>query len=405
MAVLFLTHKYPPSIGGMEKQSYELINGYSKYEKVFSITYSGLESKLVFFAKLYFRVKKVIHENPEISTIHLNDGLMATFCWWIKKATGCKVFVTLHGLDVTYPLALYQKWLLPLLIKLDGYICVSEFTKLEASTRGFPADKLYVVNNGVDHNWTTNKTLNFKQKNLKLKLRKKIGIEEDTWVLISIGRPVKRKGFSWFIKEVLPLFKNRKIIFYRIGENSNPGFYSFLLKILPPKARLEFQLLFGLPSDIDDISKAIKGLPPNIKVYQPGKLPMNQVLNLMLLSDLFVMPNIQFQGDCEGFGIVALEAAILHKVVLASDLEGIKDAVSQGNNGLKVKAGDAKAWFDEINNILENKAFVQIFEDKASKYTMNHFSWDKMVIRYREIMSQHIYPIPENKIPLLASIS
>ena len=50
MEVLFITHKYPPSIGGMQKQSYELIQGVSKNYKVNVIAYDNAKSNLSFFS-------------------------------------------------------------------------------------------------------------------------------------------------------------------------------------------------------------------------------------------------------------------------------------------------------------------------------------------------------------------
>ena len=63
MEILFISHKYPPSIGGMEKQSYELIQGMEAYAKVHKIVYEGHESKLLFFLKLKRRVKTMLHQN------------------------------------------------------------------------------------------------------------------------------------------------------------------------------------------------------------------------------------------------------------------------------------------------------------------------------------------------------
>jgi len=40
--VLFISHKYPPIIGGMEKQAYELINYISSEIKTYKIVFDGL---------------------------------------------------------------------------------------------------------------------------------------------------------------------------------------------------------------------------------------------------------------------------------------------------------------------------------------------------------------------------
>ena len=73
MEVLFITHKFPPSIGGMQKQSYELINGMHRYCKIHTIIQSPTENKLWFFLNLRRRVKNMLRLHPGISVIHCNS--------------------------------------------------------------------------------------------------------------------------------------------------------------------------------------------------------------------------------------------------------------------------------------------------------------------------------------------
>jgi glycosyltransferase involved in cell wall biosynthesis len=50
------------------------------------------------------------------------------------------------------------------------------------------------------------------------------------------------------------------------------------------------------------------------------------------------MPNIPVSGDMEGFGLTALEASASGSLVVASDLEGISDAIRDGKNGFLITA-------------------------------------------------------------------
>jgi glycosyltransferase involved in cell wall biosynthesis len=150
MEILFITHKYPPSIGGMEKQSYELINGTAKSCKVHTLIYDNRSSKLKFLLTVCFKARKILSENPSISLIHLNDGLMAFFALPIKKMTGVPVLVTLHGLDIVYPSKLFQRFVVAKFKSLDGVIAVSQATAGECIKRGFDRDRVYIVRNGVD---------------------------------------------------------------------------------------------------------------------------------------------------------------------------------------------------------------------------------------------------------------
>jgi len=142
MAVLFITHKYPPAVGGMEKQSFELIQGFTDVDQNFAIHFDGKKNIILFFLSLRKRVHDTLRQHPEITTIHLNDGLMGAFFYLLGiKSHGKKVVITFHGLDVVFPLSWYQKYVLPKLQNYDAFICVSQATKDACLIRGLSPKK------------------------------------------------------------------------------------------------------------------------------------------------------------------------------------------------------------------------------------------------------------------------
>ena len=336
MAVLFITHKYPPAVGGMEKQSFELIHGFTESYQNYAIYFDGKEHIIRFFLKLRKRVHKILQLHPEINIIHLNDGLMGAFFYLLRiKKYGRKLAITFHGLDVVFPLSLYQKYILPKLHTFDVFICVSQATKDACLKRGFASDKIFVVPNGVNIPETTAENNQEKQKNTLSKL----GLNMDTdIILLSIGRPVRRKGFSWFAREVMPLLDDR-FKFVHIG---NTGVQeSSLLKWLPKKIIKLNDLFTGRPNDAAALTEAAIH---NKNVILAGKVS-DEVKDSCIASATFMlMPNIKDAGDMEGFGLVALEASVQGKTVLASGIEGITDAVHDNKNGYLLPSGDARRF-------------------------------------------------------------
>ena len=51
-------------------------------------------------------------------------------------------------------------------------------------------------------------------------------------------------------------------------------------------------------------------------------------------------------GDMEGFGLVTIEAAVRGTPVLASGIEGIRDAVIDGETGTLLPPQDADRWIE-----------------------------------------------------------
>ncbi|TFH42773.1 MAG: glycosyltransferase family 1 protein [Chrysiogenales bacterium] len=387
MEVLFITHKYPPSIGGMEKQSYELINGAAKSCKVHTLIYDNRSSKVRFLLSIRRRVKEILKKNPGISLIHFNDGLMAFFGLTVKKITALPLLVTLHGLDIVFPSRLFQRIVVGKFKKLDGVIAVSQATARECITRGFERDRVYVVRNGVD----IDMSLINKQPLFLKTLEKKLGVPlKDKKILVSVGRSVRRKGFSWFMTRVLPRL-DESIIYLIIGPTDpNIKRTGFILNHLIPKRLSDLIiLLFGLGIDELEVQKALEKPDIRDRAFYLGKQPFEDMVQILKHADMFVMPNIKVEGDAEGFGLVALEASVNGTPVIASAIEGITCAVLDGKNGFLVPAENESAWIDRIQGLLSDRDHLRDFGERAKQYTISNYAWTKMVDGYLRIFRKY----------------
>ena len=380
--ILCVTHKYPPSIGGMEKQSYELINGLRKYYNTHVIAYQNNENKTRWFFLLRVKIKAALKAHPNIKLIHLNDGTMGAACLWLQKTTSIPVVVTYHGLDVTFPFALYQRRILPRLSKYAGAICVSEFTRSECIKRGFHEESTFTVRNGVD---SAMGDVPF-DAGIVEKLKGRYGIDvTGKHIILATGRPVKRKGFSWFLKNVMPLL-GEEVLFLMTGPmKDEPSFIEKGIEAMPGGHNL--QLLLGIASDTRDVTDLLKVTK---NAHHLGSVPYNDLLQILSLADLFVMPNIRVEGDEEGFGLVALEASMRGTYVLASGIEGITDAVIDGQNGSLLPSGDAQAWAEKIKTLLCDKAKLNILSQQGKSFTRANYSWEIMVNGYKEVFDRLI---------------
>ncbi|MGB4416007.1 MAG: glycosyltransferase family 4 protein [Paludibacter sp.] len=383
--ILCITHKYPPFIGGMEKQSYELIKGLSAYYTTRLIAYQGNENKILWFIKLRSRVKAILKKHPNIKLIHLNDGTMGFASLWLQNITRIPVVVTYHGLDITYPVDFFQNRLVPKLRKYNGAICVSEFTRQECLKRGFDEKTTFTVNNGVEHSLGDIPY----DETIVQRLRSEYNIDvSNKKVIVSTGRPVKRKGFSWFLKNVMPLL-DEDILFLMIGPlTKKQTLVEKFMQNLPLNIGYKIHLLFGFSTDKQDV---IDQLTTQKNAYHLGKVSDADLLQILSLADLFVMPNLSIPGDVEGFGLVALEASMRGTYIVASGIDGITDAVIDNKNGTLLPAGNAQAWADKIHELLSDKEKLQILSARGKDYTRQHYSWEIMANGYKEVFDRFIH--------------
>ena len=107
-------------------------------------------------------------------------------------------------------------------------------------------------------------------------------------------------------------------------------------------------VIAGFGPEQEQIEKIIWKFNLTDRVYLLGHISEEEKKCLYQISDLFIMPNISVKDDQEGFGIVALEAGSYGLPIIATDIEGIKDAILDGKTGRLIKEGDNQAFLEAI---------------------------------------------------------
>ena len=372
METLFISYKYPPSIGGMQKQSYHLIEGHSKYRNTHRIVYDQKTSLIIFFMSLLWKVPKLLKKNPQIQTIHFNDGVCATLCLWMRLLRNKKISVTYHGLDLVFPNVIYQKLLLPLVRSFDGIITVSDYTKEQCIARGFDKNKIHVIKNGVDHHISPIDISRVPKKVID-------SIDKEKKVIVAIGRTVKRKGFVWFVKNVLSLLPD-EYTFHLIGpEPKQNTLTKTIFKLIPRLLKKQIELLFGLSTEHAELKQLAEHAEFINRFIWHKNVDDNSKNYIVSHSDIMIMPNVKVEGDMEGFGLVALEANMYNKPVIASELEGITSAIIDGQNGLLIPSEDVQAWYTAITERVHD------YNWNTRDFVIKNFSWYRMVEGYRNL--------------------
>lgn len=363
----------------MEKQSFELTRRMNQYATVHLLCWDGSESKIRFFRKMKGRIRAMLRQFPGISILHFNDGLAAAFCSGANDFPELQRTVTLHGLDVVFPNAFFQRRILPRFSYFQSIIAVSQATARACMQRGIPAEKIIVIPNGVDHDIASYVP---EKKAREAFLQTYQSLFEGKKVLIMMGRPVLRKGFSWFLQSVLPALPPDFHVLIIGPFHERRPMTTTLLHLLPGGFRKQLELLFGLPSDEDTLRTVIRSPQLRERVTHLGKLPFTDIMQIMSAGYAFVMPNIPVPGDMEGFGLVCLEANLRQLPVVAARLEGITDAIQDQKNGWLLPAQESATWVSMLNKLHQDPAMVAGLGTQARQYVLDNFGWDTMTTAY-----------------------
>ena len=346
--ILFITRNYPPKVGGLEIYSYHLIRQFEKTCTVFKITLSRSRWHLFWFLPFCLLKAVWLCRRHPILSIHLCDGLLAPIGLILKCLTGARVTASVHGLDVTYARAIYQLIVPRCLSRLDLIFCGSHHGMEQCLQRRVPPHKCRMVPYGIE---PAEFELPPPDASVVRAIEAQAGIDlNGRKILLTVGRLVPRKGIAWFVSQVMPELDRG---------------YAYVIA--------------GAGPDFQAVKALIQHHGLTDRVALLGKVPNATRQQLMALADLFIMPNIRVPGDMEGFGIAALEAGSSGLPVIASNIEGLRDAVIDGVTGHLVEERNAQQYADKIRNSHFNRETVRSVVNQR-------FNWSHIASRYHALL-------------------
>ncbi len=330
----------------------------------------------IYFPLFYWKTRL-----SDAELVYCDDMVTALIGARIRKGGKKKVVAAAHGLDLILPIPWYQEKLRKSLGVIDKIITISRATANQLKERGADPEKVEIISPAAD----TVPERNPKDDVLYRRLEREIGIDlRHKRVLISIGRPVKRKGFDRFITEVFHHLPDDYVYIVAGPRLKTPPWIRIARPLLGKKLYRYLLLASGSYSMHDDLVR----LSSHPRVFYFNGVSEELRDTIFTAADLFIMPNRTVEGDMEGFGLVALEAAIRGVPVVATGIEGITDAVIDGENGICVPEGDDAAMLKAIMGLTEDPGKLAALSRKARAFTAKSFDPEKTFGKYREVFDQ-----------------
>jgi glycosyltransferase involved in cell wall biosynthesis len=366
MRILFVSHSYPPIVGGVESQNYYLAKGLAKLAQVTLIANSRGKKWLPLFFVWAFARGLIGMRRADACL--LGNGVLGPLGLLLRLFHPDKrFFCVVHGLDVSYSSrsglvpCVYKTINVPSLNTFDRLIMVGNATVDEAVGLGIEKERCIFIPNGVAIE-------DFRESHDRSELAVLLGEDlRGKRVILRLGRFVPHKGTSWFIENVMPQLSEDVVLVaagHRVKGNT--------------------------PGDRDDFASCEAAVANNHLGTRVRLLPgvsFEEVKILMNTVDLVVSPNIRMPGSMEGFGLNVLEACACGRVVVASRLEGLQDAINEGANGFLVEPGNVSEWTSAVHDLLHtDNELLKALGDQARQYVEDHFNWNDICREYVALM-------------------
>ena len=307
-----------------------------------------------FLWKTYRRLTRAV-KNNEVDAVLFSSMVTAMLSIPLRKRyrrSKIPLCVIVHGLDVTTSFLPYQ-WLVKKVFKsVDMVFPVSSATAEACTDRGLESGKLTVVPNGIAKERFATE-IDRPAARVRLAELMKVESLDGYKIICSVGRQVQRKGFDWFILNVLPS--------------------------LDPRARY---VLAGDGPMAAEIAAASNEPSIEGRVHVLGRVSESDLQAIYAGSDIYVMPNVPVPGDIEGFGVVMLEAGLSSLPVVAANLEGIADVIEPEKNGILIESEDSDGFIRTINRLLEHPDELDKLSASSRESVLRRFRWSNVADTY-----------------------
>lgn len=166
--------------------------------------------------------------------------------------------------------------------------------------------------------------------------------------------------------------------------------FEFIPAALDPKRFTNISLVTKNQKQVvfvgrDSFEKGIdilKKIEPNIdgNVKYCTSLPWTKAMEVLKSSQVFVLPS-----RAESVPQSILEAFFLKIPVIASNVGGIPEIVTNNKTGLLIEPNNPVELLEKINYLLNNIEFCNTLANNAYDFVMKNFSWKALLPKYIEL--------------------
>jgi len=303
------------------------------------------------FIEIYYTLKK-LHFQEKIKIIHSAPIYLSVNIYaykFAKKYNIPFICTPLYHINPFTDYIFYPSYQY-ILRNSSAIISCTNIEKEFYSKFNVKKDNIYVIPPGIDPK-------NYKKDNHS-KIKEKLNIDEDTPLLLFMGRKSREKGIFNSIIALKYLIKKYEKIKLLIAGPSTKEYYNFL-----NKASNTFK------SHIIDL----------------GIVEDDMKSDLFSSCDIFLLPSID-----DAFGIVYLEAWLFKKPIIGVSGGNVEGLIDNNINGLLINFNDPRQLALKIDNLIENpekrKELGQNGYDKLMKNYLLKITNEKILELYKKFM-------------------
>jgi glycosyltransferase involved in cell wall biosynthesis len=297
--------------------------------------------KLIINAKA---IKRFAEEN-QIDIVHAHSRAPAWSCYIAKIGAKFKFVTTFHGV---YGVSnVIKRFYNSVMINSDAVIAVSSFVKNHIIHK-YKTDiqKINVIPNGIPFKYYSRDSIS---KERKLLIYKKLQIKDNISIITFPARLTHSKGHMILIK-ALKAIKRKDYVCFFVGKAKQRSNFKKILQTCIDKSGVSDNVVFV--DNIDD-------------------MPAMYSISDVILS-ISVKP--------ESFGRTIIEAGMMGKIVISTNIGGPSDNIINGETGFFIPPNDYVALAKTLIDVMDMKNVDRDrISENAIRFTRDNFDISKSV--------------------------
>ena len=217
--------------------------------------------------------------------------------------------------------------------------------------------------NGIDTSYFSKEQVSFQEQQT---LKKELGIAENDFVFVFVGRLVGDKG----INELVQAFKQLVVSLSGV-ENSSIKNQTKLLLVGP------------LESDLNPLQEeTLREIETNKNVISVGF--QKEVRSYFAIADCLVFPSYR-----EGFPNVVLQAGAMGLPAIVTDINGSNEIIMDGENGIIIPSKNTIALQKAMSKMMNEEVFYNELQQNSRKMIVAKYEqkvvWQAILEEYRKL--------------------
>ena len=191
-------------------------------------------------------------------------------------------------------------------------------------------------------------------------LRRSLGLDEDGFVALAVGRLVRKKGFEYLVDAAAELSRRGAPVTILIAGRGD------------------------LKSELESRARG-QGVGALVKLI--GNVERDALPSYFAMANAVVVPSVRDEaGNVDGLPNVLLEAMASGSAIVASEVAGIPQATRAGREALLVPEKSATALAEAIDKLSKSTELAGNLGSAARRRAEEAFSWDLVGERFETVL-------------------